>query len=84
MGANIMNEVIAAFQVIGSQSPWLESILLSHGASQITTFDYIKIKSEHSQIEAVTPPDLMGKYLKGEKYDMMVTFSSLEHSGLGR
>jgi hypothetical protein len=46
-----MNKVIAAFQVIGSQSPWLESILLSHGASQITTFDYIKIKSEHSQIE---------------------------------
>jgi hypothetical protein len=47
-----MNEGFAAFHVIGSQSPWLESILLSLGASQITTFDYIKIKSEHSQIEA--------------------------------
>ena len=71
--------------VIGSQTPWIETILLNKGAKNITTFDYVKIKSDHPQIEVITPAELSEKYLnKRVNYDAMITFSSLEHSGLGR
>lgn len=36
--------------VIGSQVPWVEAILLAKGAAKVTTFDYIKITSEHPQV----------------------------------
>ena len=71
--------------VIGSQSPWIEIILLNNGAKHITTFDYVPIKSEHPQVEVITPEGLADIYLNQEtRYDVMITFSSLEHSGLGR
>jgi hypothetical protein len=41
--------------VIGSQSPWLESVLLAKGAAHITTFDYVQIKCAYPQIETITP-----------------------------
>jgi len=37
--------------VIGSQTPWIESMLLSLGAEKVTTFDYIQITSEHPQVK---------------------------------
>jgi len=57
--------------VIGSQSPWLETILLAKGyillflsvslnyfyyltgAKNITTFDYVKIKSHNSKVSSL-------------------------------
>jgi len=55
------------------------------GAKKITTFDYVKIKSEHPQVEVLTPEQLSDIYLNQEtRYDAMITFSSIEHSGLGR
>jgi hypothetical protein len=72
-------------QVIGSQSPWIETILLNKGAKHITTFDYVKIKSDHPQVDTLTPDELAERYLNQNlRFDVMVTFSSLEHSGLGR
>ena len=71
--------------VIGSQTPWIETILLNKGAKNITTFDYVKIKSDHPQVEVLTPAELSEMYLqKKVQFDTMITFSSLEHSGLGR
>jgi len=71
--------------VIGSQSPWIETILLNKGAKNITTFDYVKITSDHPQVEVLTPAELSELYFKRQrKFDAMITFSSLEHSGLGR
>ena len=57
---------------------------MAKGAKHITTFDYIQIKSEHPQIEVVTPPELSQKFAKGTQFDLVISFSSLEHSGLGR
>jgi hypothetical protein len=72
-------------QVIGSQSPWIETILLNKGAKHITTFDYVKIKSDHPKIDTLSPDELADKYLtQNLRFDVMVTFSSIEHSGLGR
>jgi len=71
--------------VIGSQTPWIETILLKKGAKNITTFDYVKIQSDHPQVEVLTPDEMSKSFLqKRIKYDAMITFSSLEHSGLGR
>ena len=65
--------------VIGSTSPWIEAILLNLG-NKVTTIEYNVPKSEC---------DIICKsYWDFEKttdqYDCIVTFSSIEHSGLGR
>ena len=71
--------------VIGSQVPWIEMILLKKGAMNVTTYDYVKMISDHPQVEVLTPAELSEKFLNERvSYDAMVTFSSLEHSGLGR
>lgn len=72
--------------IIGSQKPWLEAIVLEAGAKHITTLDYASIESQHPQIETILPKHFALKFLNGTlgQFDVMVTFSSLEHSGLGR
>ncbi len=72
--------------VLGSQTPWMEALLLEAGAARITTVDYVQIHSLHPLIETMTPKQVSEKYLKGTlpQFDAMATFSSLEHSGLGR
>ena len=42
-------------------------------------------RSDHPQVEVLTPEQLSDIYLNQEtRYDAMITFSSIEHSGLGR
>lgn len=69
-----------------SKFPWVEAIILEAGASHITTLEYVKIENFHPQITTILPEDLSMKFLAGQQdpFDVMVTFSSLEHSGLGR
>ena len=71
--------------VIGTQVPWIEAILLDMGAKKITILEYNDIVSQHPQLFPIKPKDFAQKYLNGtlEKFDAMVTFSSIEHSGLG-
>jgi len=40
---------------MGSQTPWIELILLNKGAKKVTTFDYVKMKSERPEVEVLTP-----------------------------
>ena len=72
--------------VVGTIKPWLEGMLLEFGARNITTLEYANLVFESPEIEAYTPYDFADKWLKGEikPYDFGVTFSSIEHSGLGR
>ena len=72
--------------VMGSQTPWIEAILLELGAAKITTLEYAKIETDHEQINVLTPEEFRQAYIKGQLplFDAMVTYSSLEHSGLGR
>ena len=67
------------------QHPWLESILLEAGASKVTTLEYLPIESEHPQVEPILPKKFRKKFMQGKMpmFDAMVSFSSLEHSGLG-
>ena len=61
-------------------------MLLELGAAKITTLEYDVIRTDHPKIEIITPENLRQAYLKGKapNFDAMVSFSSLEHSGLGR
>ena len=72
--------------VIGSQNPWLELMLLRLGADHVTTVDYQEITCEHPNITIITQYDLNKLYVEGKapSFDIMVSYSSLEHSGLGR
>lgn len=73
--------------VLGSQRPWLEAIILEAGAKKITTVDYVKIKCYHPQIKTMVMEELRQQYLSDlyrPQFDSIVSFSSVEHSGLGR
>ncbi|KAK2150649.1 hypothetical protein LSH36_396g00001 [Paralvinella palmiformis] len=73
--------------VIGTLQPWLEAILLAYGAIKVTTLEYTGLELEDGRIEVFTPYDFADHYLGGESvelFDFGATFSSLEHSGLGR
>ena len=69
--------------VIGSETPWIEVICLKHGAKQVTTVDYVTIDSEHPNINTVLHRELNEQYLRMdfEPFDIVISFSSLEHSG---
>ena len=72
--------------VIGSYTPWVEAILLNEGVAKITTLEYSAITSEHPQIRTWTP-DTMRQSWEADgspMFDAVVSFSSMEHSGLGR
>lgn len=74
--------------VIGSEQPWLESAALAAGATKVTTLEYSAIESWHPRIETMTPKEFRAGYLNGnltnDTYDSVLSYSSLEHSELGR
>ena len=72
--------------VIGSEDPWVEAILLHHGAGKLLTVEFGKITCEHPQIDTMVPKAFTDSFLNGriKQFDFGMTFSSLEHDGLGR
>jgi len=71
--------------IIGSEIPWIEAQFLQAGGAKTTTLDYGDIISHHPQAETLTPLDFRRKYRDGElSFDFVFSFSSIEHSGLGR
>ena len=65
--------------VLGSISPWVECLLLHFNAESVTTLDYI-IPECNYKINTISINDYNIKM----KYDVVVSFSSIEHDGLGR
>lgn len=74
---NIRNKKVA---IIGSTTPWIEAILLNLG-NQVTTVEYNVPTSTNTQITCTSFWDFCETK---ELYDCIVTYSSIEHSGLGR
>jgi Caenorhabditis protein of unknown function, DUF268 len=72
--------------VIGSAYPWVEAIVLSYGAARIVTLEFGSIHSTHPQIDTMVPGTFTEHFLNGqiEPFDFGISFSSLEHDGLGR
>lgn len=72
--------------VMGSERPWVEATILEQGAKEVWTFEYSDIHSEHPQLKAMPHRSIARAFLEGElpSMDFIFTYSSLEHSGLGR
>lgn len=67
--------------IIGSEEPCYEACALYYGAKEVMMVEYQEVISEHPQITTVTA-DQFSKM--NEKYDVAISISSVEHSGLGR
>lgn len=75
---NIVNKNVA---VIGSEKPWIEAILLNLN-NNVTTIEY---NVPECKITNLNCKNYFSYFIKNsEIYDCIVTFSSIEHSGLGR
>ena len=86
-----MNEN-APFSSTGTEWPWIEAILLAKNASHVTTLEYVAIETDDPRVTTVTPEEMAERVREGledcdgkgmPQFDAVVTFSSLEHSGLG-
>ena len=68
--------------VIGSTSPWIESVLLNL-SNTVTTVEYNVPDCRDPRISVCTFAEF-SKIGNDQLYDAVVSFSSIEHSGLGR
>jgi len=84
--AEFINVTGKTVLVIGSQSPWLEAVLISRNVHKVITLEYGFFNSEHPSLEIIRPSVFLQRYKDGtlEKFDAVFTYSSVEHSGLGR
>jgi hypothetical protein len=77
--------------VLGSSAPWLEIYLMKRGLKNILTVEYREIHWE-VQVPSVSWDSVTyQKYESqlthvgdGKTYDVVISYSSIEHSGLGR
>lgn len=75
--------------VVGSApNPWVEAILLEFGAKHVTTSEYqvpgLDLPKDHrfsGKMKTIHHEELLQNPIQ---FDMIVSFSSLEHDGLGR
>jgi SAM-dependent methyltransferase len=74
--------------VIGTWNPWVEAIAYEVGAARITTLDYTrKGYEDSSRLQWVHVNDFLDSVIESgefESFDNIASFSSIEHSGLGR
>lgn len=76
---NIKNKKVA---IIGSTTPWLEAICFNFQCSDITTVEYNKPVIENNPVfKSVLYSDCLNIH---DEYDVIISYSSIEHSGLGR
>ena len=83
-GEYIKDKTVA---VIGTQLPWIEAIAYDIGASSITTLDYTRKKYELPNLKWIHVNDYLEEHLESKKlqnFDVILSFSSIEHAGLGR
>jgi len=74
----IRNKNIA---VVGSENPWIEAILVNLGAISVTTVEYNVPVCNHNIIKTISYENFCKS---STKYDAIISYSSIEHSGLGR
>jgi hypothetical protein len=72
--------------VLGSERPWVECFALNAGAATVWTFEYATVVSTHPRLKAKPCKIMAAEHVSGALplVDWIATYSSLEHSGLGR
>lgn len=73
----VKNKTVA---VIGTEVPWIEAILINYGA-RVVTVEYNLPNCMDERIKTITYNDFVNSSLQ---FDCIVSYSSIEHSGLGR
>lgn len=66
--------------IIGSFQPWYESVVLAYGGRP-TTVEYNKIVTDDNRLTVMTVEEFNKN---PQKYDLILSISSIEHDGLGR
>uniref|UniRef100_A0A914XH49 Methyltransferase type 11 domain-containing protein n=1 Tax=Plectus sambesii TaxID=2011161 RepID=A0A914XH49_9BILA len=57
---------------------------LYHGAAKVITVEYTPLSIQHPRLAYVHPVELVKNWQKYTGIDFVISFSSIEHSGLGR
>jgi hypothetical protein len=72
--------------VMGSEYPWVECLALELDVRTVWTWEYGRIVSTHPRLQARPYAEMAADFASGKLplVDWVATFSSLEHSGLGR
>lgn len=75
--------------VIGSETFWIEMLCAMAGAEEITTVEYRPIRWSKGEVKAPLRTITWDEFTEnlGEhenRYDLILSYSSIEHSGLGR
>jgi hypothetical protein len=84
--------------VIGSELPWAEAQALRLGATEVSTIEFMPIVSEVPHLHTFTPQQVADLYMASMNpahdrnktdtwlfgVDFAISYSSLEHTGLGR
>lgn len=68
-----------------TESPWVEAMALRAGSGPLLTVEFGKIISDHPMLSTMVPGEFTESFLNGEiePFDFAISFSSLEHDGLG-
>lgn len=66
--------------IVGSITPWYECVVLGYGGNPVT-IEYNKLQSEDPRIRVMTVDEFEQN---PEKFDAIISISSIEHDGLGR
>jgi hypothetical protein len=75
---DVKNKKVA---IIGSENPWIEAIVYNYGCRNITTVEYNKPLITHENFKIISFDEFKNLNMK---YDIIISYSSIEHSGLGR
>jgi len=77
--------------VAGSETPWVEIVLNACGASEVLTSEYrvADFRKQSNITTFVSVPNVISGLVSGDPsyagaFDAVVSFSSIEHDGLGR
>lgn len=76
--------------IVGSETYWLELLCAISGATEVTTIEYREIKwtgtlNCKTQMRTMTWDNYVTELARHEgQYDLILSYSSIEHSGLGR
>jgi len=70
--------------VIGSQTPFYESVCIQAGAKSVTTIEYNRLEYNHPRITTITVEHFYSSNQRIKLFDAVVAISSVDHDGLGR
>jgi len=71
----------------GSEHPWIEALAIGAGhASSMLSINYNKISTDHPQLRWLRPSTMAKQTLTqgNQTLDFAISFSAVEHAGLGR